>query len=425
MIRKTKFLIFFSFFLVISIPFVSPNSIIKDNHIQNISLSNYDEDVIIFTANQGWLSRIYILNMEGIVLDYFEYEFYHFVDTEVVNNELYISEAFAPRVYKVDITNGDLEVVVDDWTLYYFYGLAYDGQYFYIDEWDLNRYDINGNKYGMASFDEDVYGSTCDENYYWTLDDNTLIKCWDLTNWPTITQVPDNNFVPPSPNCRGLWFDGENFWTTENIDGSLGYIYKFNYNGDVIDQWLAPAFIGWSACVIKGHNNPPNEPDIPSGPMEGYINIEYTYLTIALDPDGDQLFYQWDWGDGNISEWLGPYSQEIPCTNSYKWIYPGEYEIKTRAKDNHNCIGNWSDTLLINISENFSCGDVDNSEDIDIDDVVYLINYIFNEESGPVPQKCVGDVNGDGQVDIDDVVYLISYIFSMGPPPVEDCCDFQ
>ena len=34
-----------------------------------------------------------------------------------------------------------------------------------------------------------------------------------------------------------------------------------------------------------------------------------------------------------------------------------------------------------------------------------------------------GDANGMGGVDIDDVVYLISYIFSGGPAPVPGCCD--
>jgi hypothetical protein len=29
----------------------------------------------------------------------------------------------------------------------------------------------------------------------------------------------------------------------------------------------------------------------------------------------------------------------------------------------------------------------------------------------------VGDANCDGQVDIDDVVYLINFIFAGGPPP--------
>jgi hypothetical protein len=63
-------------------------------------------------------------------------------------------------------------------------------------------------------------------------------------------------------------------------------------------------------------------------------------------------------------------------------------------------------------------GDCDGSGEIDIDDVVYLIAYIFSE--GPPPDPlAVGDVDCLDGVDIDDVVYLIVYIFSEGPPPCD------
>jgi hypothetical protein len=67
------------------------------------------------------------------------------------------------------------------------------------------------------------------------------------------------------------------------------------------------------------------------------------------------------------------------------------------------------------------CGDADCSNNIDIDDVVFLISYIF--QSGPAPcPLCMGDANLSGTVDIDDAVYLILYIFSGGPPPIPGCC---
>ena len=61
-------------------------------------------------------------------------------------------------------------------------------------------------------------------------------------------------------------------------------------------------------------------------------------------------------------------------------------------------------------------GDADGSGGVDIDDVVFLINYIF--ASGPAPDPVeVGDADCSGGVDIDDVVWLISYIFSGGNAP--------
>jgi hypothetical protein len=66
------------------------------------------------------------------------------------------------------------------------------------------------------------------------------------------------------------------------------------------------------------------------------------------------------------------------------------------------------------------CGDVDFSGDVDIDDVVYLITYIF--AGGPVPVvAAASDADCSGNTDIDDVVYIISYIFGGGPPPCFYC----
>jgi len=66
----------------------------------------------------------------------------------------------------------------------------------------------------------------------------------------------------------------------------------------------------------------------------------------------------------------------------------------------------------------YLCGDADFSGGVDIDDVVYLINYIFG--GGPVPDPLAsGDADCAGGIDIDDVVYLINYIFGGGPEPCD------
>jgi hypothetical protein len=248
---KISLILFLLFFLI----FISTTLNLTATQNNPLETIIYEEDIIIFTANQGFFSRIYIMDMNGSVLNYFEYENFRFCDTEIVNNELYVAEAFAPRVEKVNLNNGDLEVIVDDWSIYYFYDLAFDGTFFYVDEWDMNRYYLNGSKDGTGSFDETVFGSTWDGTYLWTLTDNEIIKCWDISTWPILIEVSENNFNPPSPHCRGLWFDGVYFWTAESYDDSLGYIYQFNYMGDIINQWLEPAFSGWSACVIQYSND--------------------------------------------------------------------------------------------------------------------------------------------------------------------------
>jgi hypothetical protein len=65
-------------------------------------------------------------------------------------------------------------------------------------------------------------------------------------------------------------------------------------------------------------------------------------------------------------------------------------------------------------------GDVNNDSLVNGSDIVFLINYLFQE--GPEP--CVmeaADPNGDCQVDPADVVYLINYLFRGGPAPQPGC----
>jgi hypothetical protein len=64
------------------------------------------------------------------------------------------------------------------------------------------------------------------------------------------------------------------------------------------------------------------------------------------------------------------------------------------------------------------CGDADHSGGVDIDDVVYLIAYIFSGGPEPVPYES-GDADCSGAVDIDDVVWVINYIFAGGNAPCD------
>jgi hypothetical protein len=64
-------------------------------------------------------------------------------------------------------------------------------------------------------------------------------------------------------------------------------------------------------------------------------------------------------------------------------------------------------------------GDADGSGQIDLDDAVFLIDYIFL--NGPAPDDPdKADVNCSGIIDIDDVVFLIDYIFAGGRLPCYD-----
>jgi len=64
------------------------------------------------------------------------------------------------------------------------------------------------------------------------------------------------------------------------------------------------------------------------------------------------------------------------------------------------------------------CGDANYDDVVDIDDVVYLIEYIFTGGPEPVQWES-GDVNCSEMIDIDDVVYLINYLFMGDSAPCD------
>jgi len=68
----------------------------------------------------------------------------------------------------------------------------------------------------------------------------------------------------------------------------------------------------------------------------------------------------------------------------------------------------------------YICGDIDGTVGIDIDDIVFLIDYVFTGGPAPDPVEAA-NVDCAGNTDIDDIVYLIAYVFTGGPEPCAGC----
>jgi len=100
-------------------------------------------------------------------------------------------------------------------------------------------------------------------------------------------------------------------------------------------------------CTIIAANDPPLKPDTPSGDVEGKAGDEYTYTTSTTDPEGDAIFYKWDWGDGTTSDWLGPFGNGATAEASHTWDDQDDYSIKVKARDPIGEESPWSDPLPI------------------------------------------------------------------------------
>lgn len=137
-------------------------------------------------------------------------------------------------------------------------------------------------------------------------------------------------------------------------------------------------------------NAPPNRPLKPIGPESGIPNNEYNFESYVSDPEGEDIYYLFDWGDGSHSGWLGPVSSETTIEESNIWSEVGEFEVKIKAKDEYS-ESLWSDILTIKISNPPSAPDINGqnegkpdvsyefgftSTDPDADDIAeYIVNW--------------------------------------------------
>jgi hypothetical protein len=106
------------------------------------------------------------------------------------------------------------------------------------------------------------------------------------------------------------------------------------------DDIGAGVFDGWLIKIKQFDNNPPEKPDTPDGTKRGEPNEEYTFSTSSSDAEGDAIFYMWDWGDGNFSDWLE--TKEA----SHTWTTEDNFKIKVMAKDIHSGESEWSDPFV-------------------------------------------------------------------------------
>jgi hypothetical protein len=107
--------------------------------------------------------------------------------------------------------------------------------------------------------------------------------------------------------------------------------------------------------VMVGHvngssqNNPPMAPSL-FGPSSGLKGVRYNYTVVTTDPDGDDVYYYVDWGDGTNSGWVGPFPSGMMVTLNYTWSQIGAYTIKAKAKDIYDLESSWT-PLVITITE--------------------------------------------------------------------------
>lgn len=99
-----------------------------------------------------------------------------------------------------------------------------------------------------------------------------------------------------------------------------------------------------------GYNYPSSVPVI-KGTIEGKLRTAYPYTFTATDPEGYNVSYFIDWGDGTQSEWLGPYPSSKEITVNHTWNKKETYTVMAKARDMHGDESGWA-TLEVSMPKN-------------------------------------------------------------------------
>ena len=126
-----------------------------------------------------------------------------------------------------------------------------------------------------------------------------------------------------------------------------------------ISVWVSPCneflesnYSNNMASRIISVESPPTL-NIPSGPTSGIPGTSYSYSTFAIDPDGDQIAYTFDWGDGTNST-TALFDSGAIANASHAWNIAGIYAVKAKATDSNGLDSEWSNAINVSIANN-SC----------------------------------------------------------------------
>jgi hypothetical protein len=105
-----------------------------------------------------------------------------------------------------------------------------------------------------------------------------------------------------------------------------------------------------SDVVINWYNaaHPPSTPFTPSGAATANPFQSYSYSTGAFDANGDNVKYEFSWGDGTTNQ-TGFVCSGTNSTFSHSWNNVGTYNVTARAQDSNGQWSPWSQNLTVTV----------------------------------------------------------------------------
>ena len=171
---------------------------------------------------------------------------------------------------------------------------------------------------------------------------------YDLTVWITTDGISWIDIW--CEDTIGPFNDWEYYDTTFGIHIDLSaYIGETNVRIAFYNSGFNGGEMGLDDILIYGEEvqNTPNAPTI-DGPINGKVGTSYPYTFTSIDPDGDDVSYYIEWGDGYTTPWTEFRPSGVGYSESHSWDTQGNFVIQAKAKDIYGAESEWT-TLTVTI----------------------------------------------------------------------------
>lgn len=287
---------------------------------------NYDHHPQISDRYTGQLHLTFQNWSDGIVDQFQKYSIRSNMQLTIQNDSCYIAQAFIPSkdiLTKIKILTyvGKSNVYPITLTI----RKTLSGKNLTSSTIIPNSYSIYTSEYLTFDFPDIIVDPG--ETYYIVINTKMLVNDEEHLKLFRISCSEEESY--DKGNCL-ISTDGEETWVEEEYAKDIFFV---TYGKD------------------EEQNQSPYIPKRPVGPIMGKRKSEYTYYVSTTDTNGDQIYYKIDWGDGNFSEWIGPYNSGETVEITYNWSKRGDYLVKVRARDENHQYTQWSDSLKVYISK--------------------------------------------------------------------------
>jgi len=160
------------------------------------------------------------------------------------------------------------------------------------------------------------------QDYFFNPDNVTIIVNTIVT-WTNLGPMPHS-----SVSDTGVWNSG--------LLG-VGKTFSFNFTtaGTYKYHCVPHIWMHGTIIVTGGGNLPPNKPTL-DGPTSGKAGVVLNFTAVTSDPEGNNLQYFFDWGDGTNTGWTPSVASGTISHQSHTWSAKGTYTVSVKARDTSN-----------------------------------------------------------------------------------------